>query len=85
MRPVRISQAGDTAAPVANSIALALVELAVYRRRSSSPATWRQMQLVRTSRPYSCRALARVLGRLLAGSPAMSGLSVVCPGVLPRW
>jgi hypothetical protein len=39
MRPVRISHAGNTAAPVADSIALALVELAAYRRRSSSPTT----------------------------------------------
>ena len=43
------------------------------------------MQMVRTSRPYSCSALARVLGRPLACSLAMSRLAVVCPGVLPRW
>jgi hypothetical protein len=38
------------------------------------------MQVVRTSRPDSCSALARVLCRLLACSLAMSRLSVVCPG-----
>jgi hypothetical protein len=85
MRPVRISQAGNTPAPVADSTALALVELAAYRRRSSSPTTWRQMQSVRTSRPCLRRALAGVLGQLLAGSPAMSRLSAVGPDVLPRW
>ena len=42
------------------------------------------MQLVRTSRRYSCSALARVLGRLLACSLAMGRLSVVGPGVLSR-
>jgi hypothetical protein len=41
MRPVRISHAGNTAAPVADSIAL--VELAAFRRGSSSPTTWRQI------------------------------------------
>jgi hypothetical protein len=40
---------------------------------------------VRTSRPYSCSALAGVLGRLLACSPALSRLPAVCQGVLPRW
>jgi hypothetical protein len=43
------------------------------------------MQMVRTSRPYSCSASAGVLGRLLACSLAMSKLAVVCRGVLPRW
>jgi hypothetical protein len=33
----------------------------------------------------SCSALAGVLGRLLACSPALSRLAAVCPGVLPRW
>src|SRR6516164_3028869 len=43
------------------------------------------MQVVRTSRPCSCSAVAGVLGRLLACSLAMSRLSVGCPGVRPRW
>jgi hypothetical protein len=43
MRPVQISHAGNKATPVANGIALDLVELAAYCRRSSSPTTQRQM------------------------------------------
>ena len=39
--------------------------------------------MVRTRRPYSCSALARVLSRLLACSLAMSRQVVVCQGILP--